>query len=377
MLLPPLLPVISGELGLDYTKMGAVWGGHSLGMLLFSLIGGMAADRFGVKRVLSVALIVAALLAGLRGCVFSFPSLWVSMFLLGCSYGFIIPNLTKCVGLWFGPGELGRANGILLMGFSVGSSLGMSLGAPLGELLGSWRSVMFSGGLLALVLWFVWIIAARDPEDQSPDGRVTNRKHILTGLGIVFRIKDVWLICFAEFFMVGCFIAIVGLMPAYLVAAGLSESRAGFITSLSAWASIAGYFLGPFLSDRFGLRKVFAWPFLLVYAGCLAWVASLRGWSLYVTWGLAGFLHAFAVPTIRSTIAEMAEIGSGLSGSAFGGVFTFNRIGGFVIPWAMGLAMTVSGIPAMGFYLVAGISVLPPLLIFFVRETGPGRSVKR
>ena len=52
------------------------------------------------------------------------------MFLLGASYGFIIPNLTKCVGLWFGAGELGLAQGILLVGFSIGSETLGSIVSP-------------------------------------------------------------------------------------------------------------------------------------------------------------------------------------------------------------------------------------------------------
>ena len=366
--MPPLFPEISRELGLTYTQIGSVWGAHSLGMLLFSLIGGVIADRFGVKNVLSVSLVFAAIFSGLRGCVSGFWHLWAAMFLLGASYGFIIPNLTKCVGLWFEPRELGRANGILLMGFSIGSSFGVSLGAPFGALLGSWRYVMFCGSALGLVLWIFWLIVAREPDARSG----SEPSSILTGLTTVFRVKDLWLICLAELFLVGCFIAIIGLMPIYLVNTGVSENLAGVITSLSVWTSILGYYLGPYLSDRFGLRKTFSWPFLLAYAICLALVAFLNGWPLYIVWGLAGFIHACAVPIIRSIVTEIEEIGSDLSGSAFGAIFTLNRIGGFALPWLMGLLMTATGMPSAGFYFVAALSVLPPVLIFLVRETGPG-----
>lgn len=374
MIMPPLFPEISRELGLTYTQIGSVWGAHSLGMLFFSLIGGVLADRFGVKNVLSVALVFASVFSGLRGWVSDFRDLWATMFLLGASYGFIIPNLTKCVGIWFDHKELGRANGILLMGFSIGSSFGVSLGAPFGDFLGSWRYVMFCSGFLGLILWFFWMLVAREPEEQEP-GRPRKRiqPSILTGFTAVFRVRDLWLICLAELFLVGCFIAIMGLMPIYLVDIGVSENRAGLITSLSVWASIFGYFFGPYLSDRFGLRKRFTWPFLSAYAICIALVAFLRGWPFYITWGLAGFIHACAVPVIRSIIIEIEEIGPDLSGSAFGGIFTFNRIGGFALPWLMGLSMTVTGIPSAGFYFVAVTAIIPPILIFFVRETGPGR----
>lgn len=374
MVVPPLFPEITRELGLSYTQIGSAWGAHSLGMLVFSLVGGVSADRFGVKRVVAVALLCASLLCGARAFVVDFSAFWLTMFLLGTSYGFIIPNLTKCVGLWFATDELGRANGILLVGFSIGSSLGVSLGAPLGHLLGSWREVMIWGAGLGLILWVYWLLAAREPEEErTPTSPESVRLPLLAGLATVFRVRDLWFICISELFLVGCFIAIVGLMPSYLVEMGLSENAAGLITSLSSWASIVGYFLGPYMSDRTGRRKSFTWPFLAVYAFCLAFIAYLRGWPLYLVWGFAGFIHACAVPVIRSIVTEMEEIGSSLSGSAFGGIFTLNRIGGFILPWVMGLLMTVSGKPSTGFLFVAAASTIPPVLIFFVRETGTAR----
>lgn len=69
---------------------------------------------------------------------------------------------------------------------------------------------------------------------------------------------------------------------------------------------------------------------------------------------------------------ELKEIGPILAGSAFGGIFTFNRIGGVAVPWLMGLAM--EGISAgAGFFFIAGGALIPPVLVLFLRE--PGRRV--
>lgn len=371
MIMPPLFPEISRELGLSYARIGFLWGAHPLGMLLFSLIGGVIADRLGVKNVLSIALLIAAILAGLRGLSASFLTLWFCMFFFGVSYGFIIPNLTKCVAMWFDPRELGRANGILLMGFSMGAGMGMGLGAPLGALLGSWQNLMVGSGFLALIFWALWVLLARDPDDSVGDHPGGVPFTVLQGLRQVFSVKEMWLICIAEFFIVGSHHALMGLMPVYLVHIGETEAQAGLITSLSYWTAIAGFFVGPYLSDRIGLRKVFTWPFFLIYVILIVMVVFLRGWPLLLSWGLAGFIHGCAMPVLRTIITELEEIGPALSGSAFGGIFSFNRMGGFAIPWVMGLMMTTTGIPATGLYFVAGVSIIPPMLVFFIRETGP------
>ena len=65
--IPPLFPRISQELNLNYTQIGSLIGALPFGMLLFSLIGGVAADRFGMKKVISIAMGFAAVFVALRG----------------------------------------------------------------------------------------------------------------------------------------------------------------------------------------------------------------------------------------------------------------------------------------------------------------------
>jgi len=160
----------------------------------------------------------------------------------------------------------------------------------------------------------------------------------------------------------------MGLLPTFLVERGMSDIEAGVFVSLTNWASLATMFVGPLLSDRVGLRKVFIWPFLLVNVALVGLIPVLWGWPLYLVWILSGLVAGMALPLLRSIIMELKEIGPLLSGSAFGGIFTFNRIGGFAVPWLTGLVMTASA--AIGVYFVAGLGVIPAALVLFIRETG-------
>jgi MFS family permease len=56
---PMLLPNMRVSLGFNYIEMGLLSGAIMLGYLLFSLIGGMLATRFGPKRI-----VIASLLCG-------------------------------------------------------------------------------------------------------------------------------------------------------------------------------------------------------------------------------------------------------------------------------------------------------------------------
>jgi NNP family nitrate/nitrite transporter-like MFS transporter len=367
--LPPLFPRIAVEMNLNYAQLGSIWGALALGMLFFSLIGGVAADRFGVKRVISVALICAAALGGLRGLATDFWTLWLCMLFMGVSYGFVIPNLTKGVAMWFGPTELGRANGLLLMGPAIGAGLGLLVGAPLATALGSWQNVMFLGAGLSVALWVLWLTAARE---RQPIGAMAElmkaRPGVWQGLRRVFSVKEMWLLCFIELFIIGRMASLMGLLPTFLVEKGMSDTEAGVFVSLANWSSLAAMLVGPWLSDRIGLRRVFVWPFLLVNVVLVGLIPVLWGWPLYLVWILSGVVAGMVLPLLRSIIMELKEIGPTLAGSAFGGIFTFNRIGGFAVPWLMGLVMTASA--AIGVYFVAGLGVIPAAMVLFVRETG-------
>src|SRR4030043_1684347 len=58
---PMLLPSMRGSLGFNYIEMGFLSGAIMMGYLLFSLIGGMLATRFGPKKIVVASLLCGAL----------------------------------------------------------------------------------------------------------------------------------------------------------------------------------------------------------------------------------------------------------------------------------------------------------------------------
>ena len=56
-----LLPSMRESLGFNYIEMGLLSGGILLGYLLFSLISGMLATRFGSKRIIIASLLCSSL----------------------------------------------------------------------------------------------------------------------------------------------------------------------------------------------------------------------------------------------------------------------------------------------------------------------------
>jgi MFS family permease len=232
---------------------------------------------------------------------------------------------------------------------------------------------MFLSGALCLAFSIIWATAARERQYTGVIAELMKqRPGPLQGLKQVFTVKEIWLLCLAEVFIIGNSFAVMGIIPTYLVNKGMSENQAGVFVALSTLTSLVGMVVGPYLSDRVGLRKIFVWPFLLVSAGIIALLPILWGWALYVIWMANGFVVGCGLPQLRAVVMELEEIGPVLSGSAFGAVFTFNRIGGFLVPWLMGLVMTTFS-PAAGLYFIALSALIPVVLVLFIRETGVRR----
>lgn len=369
---PPLLPEIAAELSLTHTQIGIIWGSWFLGMMLFSLVGGAMADRFGVKRVIASALIFSAVFCALRGFMPGFQGLTVAMFLFGASLAFIVPNLTKGIGLWFGRTELGRANGILSISVGVGLVLGNMTGASvLSPLLGGWRPTMWLTGAIAVVLLIVWLAGARErPVDEIAAEGAARQPGTWEGLKRVVRIKDLWLICLMEFCLVGGFLAFQGFLPTMLVEKGMTAARAGLLLGLTLVSSGVFNVVGPSLSDRLGVRKPFVWPFLLLSSVGISLVAFFMGVPLIAVLILIAVGVGVAIPLLRTIVLEMEGIGPLHTGSAMGLIFTLNRVGAFILPVVMGVVIDFSHLFWPGFLLLGVLNLVAMRLCLAIKETG-------
>jgi len=369
---PPLLPEIAAELSLTHTQVGIIWGSWFLGMMLFSLVGGAMADRFGVKRVIAGALIFSAVFCALRGFMPGFQGLTVAMFLFGASLAFIVPNLTKGIGLWFGRTELGRANGILSISVGVGLVLGNMTGASvLSPLLGGWRPTMWLTGAIAVVLLIMWIAGARErPVEEIAAEGAGRQPGTWEGLKRVVRVKDLWLICLMEFCLVGGFLAFQGFLPTMLVEKGMTAARAGLLLGLTLMSSGVFNVVGPSLSDRFGVRKPFVWPFLLLSSAGMSLVAFFMGVPLIAVLILIAVGVGVAIPLLRTIVLEMEGIGPLHTGSAMGLIFTLNRVGAFILPVVMGVVIDVSHLFWPGFLLLGVLNLVAMRLCLAIKETG-------
>ena len=67
MAMPVLFPQIAAELHLSLVQIGTVWGLAPLAGVVFGLVGGMAADVRGTRKVIAVACLACGVVGAARG----------------------------------------------------------------------------------------------------------------------------------------------------------------------------------------------------------------------------------------------------------------------------------------------------------------------
>ena len=109
--MPVLFKQIADDLHLSVTAVGAVWGMDPLAGVFIGLPAGLLADRFGVKRTITIVCILAGVFGALRGLSVNFLTMAMTMFLFGLMAASTPSIVPKVTAEWFSGKRLGLAAG--------------------------------------------------------------------------------------------------------------------------------------------------------------------------------------------------------------------------------------------------------------------------
>jgi len=260
---PMLIPSMRGSLGFNYIEMGLLSGAIMLGYLLFSLIGGILATRFGPKRI-----VIASLLCGSISMFFFsrfsgfFPLLFFTFAMGGGGAGAHI-SMTTLTMAWFEERRLGKALGVVTGGTGLGIIVTGLLLPYLLFNLGkeAWRQCWL---LLALITFSVAVIGSillREKPSQATlfpprlDGY--NESFASTEKGNGLTLNAILIVYFVFGFAYNIYATY---FVAYMVEEiRLTEKTAGDIWAIFGWMCIGSGLIWGFISDRLGRRKALLW----------------------------------------------------------------------------------------------------------------------
>ena len=359
----PILPAMKEGLSLNYDQMGWIGTANFTGYLIFSVLGGYMATRFGSRRVISIALLLAGASLFLTGLSDSFEFAMAMRFLTGAgSAGSNVP-IMALASPWFAARRRGMATGILASGSSVGLFI---LGPLIPYLLLSdpgagWRMCWYTVGALTLSFAVLSYLFLRDrPEDKNlkPIGGTegfSGSSSAPFAWKNLYTSRRLWHLAGVFFTFGFSYIIFMQFFSAFLVnEAGLPAEKAGNYLLLVGTLSI---FCGPVwgtVSDFIGRKYALALV-LTTQAACYLLFGLATSPGGYLVSTVLFGLTAWSVPSIMAA-AVGDTVGARLAAAALGFTILIMATGQALAPPIAGKIADVTGTFTPAFILSAVVA---------------------
>jgi predicted MFS family arabinose efflux permease len=350
--LPPILPVLSAELGLTYAQSGLLETAYLIGYVLIKVPVGGISQRLGAKKVLAASMVGYAASTFLISAANNLTQIFILRFLVGLFQGVHLPVANALLSDRFGSKQ-GRAIGFNESGANVGNTLAFPLAVSLLSLWG-WRTAFMIMSLPAFLLalaTFAWIKSEEgiNEEKTKSNGSIWEYKKALIPLALGHATYNIVLRSTFTF------------IPSFLVdSKGMGIATAGYIATILPFAGIFAKLVSGFLFERFGSRNSITGGLALsaLFFFGLVWMTGRTqiGLNLMVL-GLT--LYCFS-PIIYASTTSMLP--PNLKPVGLGVVTMFGNIVGAISTSVVGILIDYWGF-GIAFTAIAGVTLVSSAVI--------------
>lgn len=358
-----VMAAIGKDWELTTGQLGLLGSSGMLGMALGAALSGMAADRWGRRKVIMWTLIIYGVASGLSGFATSYPMLLALRFLTGFGLGGELPAASTLVSEYSPTKDRGR-NVIILESFWAWGWIAAALVAYLMIPVYGWRTAFWVGALPALFAAYFRKIVPESPRYLEMAGRIKEADELVgimekqagisyePGMAISENSKQqvngrvtfadlwskryirstfvLWVIWFGINFG---YYGFVLWTPSLLVDKGFDLVRSFEFTLIMCLAQLPGYFSAAYLVEKVGRKMVLAVYFagtavaawLFGHGGSTAEIIMYGSLLYFFSLGAWGCVYAYT-PEVYPTVARAS--GTGWA-SAFG------RLGAFMAPFVV------------------------------------------
>lgn len=366
MIYPVLLPDFSDEFGLTHTTAGllvtVVWLCYAIGQLP----GGVLADRFGERTMLTASVSLVVVGVGLVLVAPTALALYTATGAVGLGLSqYPIARITILSRLY--PDRIGRALGLTMASGDIGQTVIPPIAGVLAAAFAWHLGLGFVLPVLCLTAGIIWVtLPGRDSENRNDDelsrehvayvvGELRERKFVVVGI-ILFLFIFVWQ-TFSAFY------------PTYLEEQkGLSSAAAGTLFGLFFAVGVVAKPAAGVAYDTIGLRKSLP----VVLAGSIAGLALVPRVEGF--WPLAGVTVLVSTMLGSGAITQsyLAEaIPADIQGTGLGLVRSSAAMLGATGPVLFGF-VAENGYFDEGYVLLAGIVGLSTLLTVLMPRAEAG-----
>ncbi len=355
--LPPLLPVLSSELGLSHAQAGLLETAYLIGYIAVKMPAGALSDRYGPRRVLAASMLGYGAASAATMWVRGFTDIFVLRLLVGLFQGVHLPVANALLSDRFGERQ-GRAIGFNESGPNVGNTLAYPLTVSILSVW-SWRAAFLALSLPAFALSVAALLLMRD----EPRGLSERAAH---GNGVwgYWRVLLPFAVAHGVYNLV--LRAAFTFTPSFLVEyKGMDVVAAGLLAAVLPLAGILAKVSSGFVAERAG-RRLSICGATALSAVFLASLAALPGDS-YVAVNLVALgltMYSFSPIIYASTTASLP---SRLKATGLGAVTMFGSMVGAVSTSLVGALIDSHGY-GFTFASVAGATLAATAVIYLTLE---------
>ena len=354
MVMASTIPFIAQDFHLSPTLVGAILSAFFLGYALMQIPGGLLADRYGPRVVLTASIMWWSLMTALTGVAPGLTAMLVIRTVFGLGEGPFPAAASKCLSIWFPTQEIGRANGLLLgatyVGATVAPLLVTAMIVPLG-----WRAVFYvlliPGVVLGLLLWRYAAngpAVAQHPSRENPledSPAEAALLHVKANFLRSLRAPGV-LWCAASFFLANTVAwGLTNWLPTYLLQAWkFPVAKMGVFAAVTNLAGAVGFMLGGYLCDRYFTDRLRV-PIIvgLLTSAVFTYLAAVAPSG---EWAVAALVLVFLFSNIAFTALltlPLVLVPKETVGAAYGVVNTAGQLSGVLAPLLVGYLLDLTG----------------------------------
>lgn len=357
----------------------------AVNMALYGLTAPFAAalmERFGIRRVVTAALLVVS--AG-SGLTVNMSASWQLLLcwgvLVGLGTGSMALALVATVtGRWF-VARRGLVSGVLTAGSATGQLAFLPVIATVTENHG-WRaaSLGVSFAALAVAPLVVWLLRDRPrdlgvapyggtPSDDVDPVQVGAARMAVRALGRAGRTRPFWYLAAG---MAICGATTMGLIQPHFIPAahdhGMPATTAAWLLALVGLFDIVGTIASGWLTDRIDPRLLLLGYYVLRGVSLVALPAFF---GPDISANMVAFIVFYGldwVATIPPTMALCREIFGASAPVVFGWVFASHQVGAALMALGAGIVRDQIGAYDLAWYLGGGLCLLAGLLSLLVKR---------
>ena len=350
------IPYVATDLGLSPVKMGVVLSAFFGAYTLAQLPGGILGDRFGARKIVTLALFFWSLFTFVTGLIHSLFQMIMVRFTFGLGEGVYPACAYKGISVWFPQKERATATALMMASNGLGAGLAPLIVVPIMALWG-WRAIFYSFCVLGLPLCLYFGFTSRiRPSEISVFHQRNCSKLRVTGrlrpgtrapgwTGDIIKDWRVW-----QFFLVyfAFDITLWGFttwLPTYLVRVrGFTPGKMAMAASVPFLAGMIGCALGGWASDKFfsNHRRWLLAAIELISAALLYLTVTATSITvLIISQTLAGFFIKSSTSAFWAL--PMNYISKTNMGAASGFISIGAQLAAFISPLIIGYLIQRSG----------------------------------